>query len=71
MTDAQTIARLQKQIMDLMADRDKHKRAAAKWQSKATTQRNEIARMSQHIESLQAEKAALLADLKWIRGEAA
>lgn len=71
MTDAQTIARLQSRIMALTTDRDKHKRNAAKWQSKATTQRSELARMSQHIESLQADKAALLTDLKWMRGEAA
>jgi len=40
-----------------------------KLQAKANKQRNEIARLTQAVEQLQKDKASLLADLKWIRGE--
>ena len=36
---------------------------------KAAKQRNEIARLTQALEKATAEKAKLLADLKWMRGE--
>lgn len=38
-------------------------------QSKLAKQRNEIARLTQLCEKLIAEKAALLDDIKWMRGE--
>ena len=40
-----------------------------KLRSKLAKQRNEIARLTQLNEKLQAEKAKLLADLKWMKGE--
>lgn len=45
------------------------KREAA-LQAKNAKQRNEIARLTQALEKLTAEKAKLLADIKWMRGEA-
>lgn len=38
-------------------------------QSKLSVQRNEIARLQQLVERLMKDKAELLRDLKWIRGE--
>ena len=38
-------------------------------QSKAATQRNEIARLTQLVESLRANNKKLTSDLKWMRGE--
>jgi len=38
-------------------------------QSKIAIQRNEIARLTQRLEVLTKEKAELLRDLKWMRGE--
>jgi predicted transcriptional regulator len=40
-----------------------------KLRSKLAKQRNEIGRLTQLNKKLQEEKAKLLADLKWIRGE--
>lgn len=40
-----------------------------KMQSTMAKQRNEIARLTQALEKCAAEKAKLLADLKWMRGE--
>lgn len=37
--------------------------------AKVAKQRNEIARLTKLVEQLQTEKAKLLSDLKWIRGE--
>ena len=37
--------------------------------SKVAKQRNEIGRLTQLNEKLMAEKAKLLADLKWMRGQ--
>lgn len=38
-------------------------------QSKLSVQRNEIARLQQLVERLMKDKAELLRDLKWMRGE--
>ena len=38
-------------------------------QSKIAVQRSEIARLTQALEVATKEKAALLADIKWMRGE--
>ena len=38
-------------------------------QSKLSVQRNEIARLQQLVERLMKDKAELLRDLKWTRGE--
>jgi predicted nuclease with TOPRIM domain len=38
-------------------------------QSKIATQRNEIARLTQKLEELTKEKAALTKDIQWMRGE--
>lgn len=38
-------------------------------QVKSNKQRTEIARLTQHVEALMADKKALLADIKWMRGE--
>jgi hypothetical protein len=40
-----------------------------KLQTKAAKQRNEIARLTQALEKCAAEKAKLLSDIKWMRGE--
>ena len=40
-----------------------------KLRSKMAKQRNEIARLTQLAEKLRAEKAKLLDDIKWMRGE--
>jgi len=37
--------------------------------AKMAKQRNEIARLTKLVEQLKAEKAKLLSDLKWMRGE--
>jgi peptidoglycan hydrolase CwlO-like protein len=37
--------------------------------SKLAKQRNEIARLTQSLEKLTEEKAKLLSDIKWMRGE--
>ena len=55
---------------DKMSDYlEKMERKMAALQSKLGKQRNEIARLTQLNEKLMAEKAKLLADLKWMRGE--
>lgn len=55
---------------DKMSDHlEKMERKMAALQSKLGKQRNEIARLTQLNEKLMAEKAKLLADLKWMRGE--
>lgn len=41
----------------------------AKLQSINAKQKNEIARLTQALEKCTAEKAKLLADIKWMRGE--
>ena len=41
----------------------------SKLRSKMAKQRNEIARLTQALEQCAAEKAKLLSDLKWMRGE--
>jgi len=38
-------------------------------QSKISLQRNEIARLQQVVQKLMKDKAELLRDLKWMRGE--
>jgi ABC-type transporter Mla subunit MlaD len=38
-------------------------------QAKNQKQRTEIARLTQHVEALMADKQSLLADVKWMRGE--
>ena len=41
----------------------------AKLQSKVAVQRNEIARLTQLVEKLMAQRDSLTKDLKWMRGE--
>ncbi len=41
----------------------------AKLQSKVSLQRNEIARLTQLVEKLMAQRDSLTKDLKWMRGE--
>ena len=41
----------------------------SKLQRKADKQKNELARLTQALEKCAAEKAALLSDIKWLRGE--
>ena len=41
----------------------------AKLQSKNAVQRNEIARLTQLVEKLMAQREALTKDLQWMRGE--
>jgi prefoldin subunit 5 len=55
MTQAEELQRLKKSFADL--------------QSKSAKQRNEIARLTQAVERLQKDKAKLINDLKWIKGE--
>ena len=44
---------------------------ARRWQSKSARQSQENAKLLRQIEALRSDKAKLLADLKWMRGEAA
>ena len=69
MTNDQTITRLQREIMQEQAKRIVVEEQLRKAQSKAATQRNEIARLTQKLEAVTEQKAKLLADVKWMRGE--
>ena len=69
MTNDQTITRLQREIMQEQAKRIVVEQQLRKAQSKAATQRNEIARLTQKLEAVTEQKAKLLADVKWMRGE--
>lgn len=64
-----TIRRLQREIMQEQAKRIRVEEQLRKAQSKAATQRNEIARLTQKLEAVTEQKARLLADVKWMRGE--
>jgi predicted nucleic acid-binding Zn-ribbon protein len=48
---------------------DSANRQCATLRSKAAKQRNEIARLTKAIEELQSEKAKLIAEIKWMKGE--
>ncbi len=41
----------------------------SKMKSKLVKQRNEIARLTQRLETAAKEKSSLLRDVKWMRGE--
>ncbi len=69
MTNDQTITRLQREIMQEQAKRIRVEEQLRKVQSKTATQRNEIARLTQKLEAVTEQKARLLADIKWMRGE--
>ena len=64
-----TIRRLQREIMQEQAKRIRVEEQLRKVQSKTATQRNEIARLTQKLEAVTEQKARLLADIKWMRGE--
>lgn len=64
-----TITYLQREIMQEQAKRIKVEEQLRKLQSKSATQRSEIARLTQRLEKAVEQKAELLADLKWMRGE--
>jgi len=63
------ILALEKQVMTAQAKQIRAEDEATTLKSKMAKQRNEIARLTQLVEQLQTEKAKLLSDLKWIRGE--
>lgn len=67
--DKATIMRLQKRVTDLMADKKMLERQVQNLQGKAAKQRNELARVTQKMERLAADKAKLLDDIKFMRGE--
>lgn len=67
--DKAMIMRLQKRVTDLMADKKMLERQVQNLQGKAAKQRNELARVTQKMERLAADKAKLLDDLKFMRGE--
>lgn len=67
--DKAMIMRLQKRVTDLMADKKMLERQVQNLQGKAAKQRNELARVTQKMERLAADKAKLLDDLKFLRGE--
>ncbi len=69
MDNDKTITRLQREIMQEQAKRIVLDRQVKSLQSKAATQRNEIARLTQKLEAVTEQKARLLADIKWMRGE--
>lgn len=68
--DKAMIMRLQKRVTDLMADKKMLERQVQNLQGKAAKQRNELARVTQKMERLAADKAKLLDDIKFMRGEA-
>lgn len=67
--DKAMIMRLQKRVTDLMADKKMLERQVQNLQGKAAKQRNELARVTQKMERLAADKAKLLDDIKFMRGE--
>jgi peptidoglycan hydrolase CwlO-like protein len=67
--DKAMIMRLQKRVTDLMADKKMLERQVQNLQGKAAKQRNELARVTQKMERLAADKAKLLDDIKFLRGE--
>lgn len=67
--DKAMIMRLQKRVTDLMADNKMLNRQVQNLQGKAAKQRNELARVTQKMERLAADKAKLLDDIKFLRGE--
>lgn len=67
--DKAMIMRLQKRVTDLMADNKMLERQVQNLQGKAAKQRNELARVTQKMERLAADKAKLLDDIKFLRGE--
>ena len=67
--DKAMIMRLQKRVTDLMADNKMLNRQVQNLQGKAAKQRNELARVTQKMERLAADKAKLLDDIKFMRGE--
>ena len=67
--DKAMIVRLQKRVTDLMADNKMLNRQVQNLQGKAAKQRNELARVTQKMERLAADKAKLLDDIKFLRGE--
>ena len=68
--DKAMIMRLQKRVTDLMAENKMLGRQVQNLQGKAAKQRNELARVTQKMERLAADKAKLLDDIKFMRGEA-
>ena len=67
--DKAMIMRLQKRVTDLMAENKMLNRQVQNLQGKAAKQRNELARVTQKMERLAADKAKLLDDIKFMRGE--
>ena len=67
--DKAMIMRLQKRVTDLMADKKMLERQVQNLQGKAAKQRNELARVTQKMERLAADKTKLLDDIKFMRGE--
>ena len=67
--DKAMIMRLQKRVTDLMADNKMLERQVQNLQGKAAKQRNELARVTQKMERLAADRAKLLDDIKFMRGE--
>ena len=67
--DKAMIMRLQKRVTDLMADKKMLERQVQNLQGKAAKQRNELARVTQKMERRAADKAKLLDDIKFLRGE--
>ena len=67
MTDP--ITTLERQVMQAQAKQIRAEDEAAHLKSKMAKQKNEIARLTELVKQLQADKAKLLSDLKWIRGE--
>ena len=67
--DKAMVMRLQKRVTDLMADKKMLERQVQNLQGKAAKQRNEFARVTQKMERLAADKAKLLDDIKFLRGE--
>jgi len=49
--------------------KNSQEKAISNLQSKISVQRSEIARITQALEAATKEKSALLADIKWMRGD--
>ena len=71
MNDMAQFNRVTKRLADAELTISKLQRQVSSLQSKAAVQRNELARLTQLSERLAKSRDDLLADIKWLRGDAA
>lgn len=69
MTAEEAIRGMQNRLASEMTKRRAAEERLRFWQSKGAKQKGEIARLSAQVHRLQEDKAKLLADVRWMRGE--